>query len=153
MAKGPEMASIDACGAAILSTNCTNPTQYPWFSQVRRDETRILLVQRGATAPSFSEHWAFPAGLREQGETIQQAVRRETAEEVGIDFHPEDHFYAGSWEDRQLHYFLGKWQAPERVRIQEEEISGYGWFSFKDALWLPLAFRYREVIEVLEAIG
>jgi hypothetical protein len=33
--------------------------------------------------------------------------------------------------------------------VQEDEISGYGWFSFETALQLPLAVRYAEVIEIL----
>lgn len=146
------MSSIDACGAAILSINCDNPDQYAWFKQVNSAEPRILLLQRGATAPTFPEHWAFPAGLRENGESLQQAVRRETKEEVGIAFNPRTLFFSGEWKNRRLHYYTGDWKAPTVLRPQTSEVSGYGWFSFKQALRLPLAFRYREVIKALASM-
>jgi len=143
------MTNIDTCGAAILSIHCTNPEEYTWFKQVRVDEPRILLLQRGATAPTFPECWAFPAGIREEGESLEQAVRRETKEEVGVTFKPRMLFFSGAWKNRHLHYYTGEWKAPKALRPQINEVAGYGWFSFKDALGLPLAFRYREVIKNL----
>lgn len=139
------------CGGAILSTHCLNPEEHPWFRQVGFDQSRplVFLTQRGMTAPIFPGYWAMPAGLREEDETPEQAAAREVKEEVGIDFHPEQLLFEGMWENRKLSYFLGGWNAPARLAIQESEVSGYGWFSFTDALNLPLAVRYREVIGLL----
>ncbi|MCW4016657.1 MAG: NUDIX hydrolase [Candidatus Bathyarchaeota archaeon] len=44
---------------------------------------RIVLVQRGAE-PSLGK-WSFPGGAVELGETVRDAVVRETLEECGLD--------------------------------------------------------------------
>ncbi len=47
------------------------------------DGDRVLLVKRGgATLPG---KWSIPGGLVELGETTREAVRREVAEECGIE--------------------------------------------------------------------
>jgi ADP-ribose pyrophosphatase len=47
------------------------------------DGDRLLLVQR-ANEPSAGL-WAFPGGVLELGETVADAVRRETQEETGLE--------------------------------------------------------------------
>ena len=47
------------------------------------DGDRVLLIQRGgATLPG---KWSIPGGLVELGETTREAVRREIAEECGLE--------------------------------------------------------------------
>jgi ADP-ribose pyrophosphatase YjhB (NUDIX family) len=43
---------------------------------------RVLLVQRGRE-PAFGK-WSLPGGLVELGESLEEAVRREVREEVGL---------------------------------------------------------------------
>ena len=47
------------------------------------NEGRVLLVRRGGQ-PS-SGKWSLPGGLVELGETTREAIRREVAEECGLD--------------------------------------------------------------------
>jgi ADP-ribose pyrophosphatase YjhB (NUDIX family) len=49
------------------------------------DEGRTLLIRRGS-APLKGE-WSIPGGLLEVGETLEQGVARELAEETGLAVH------------------------------------------------------------------
>ncbi|HEY3938838.1 MAG TPA: NUDIX hydrolase [Bryobacteraceae bacterium] len=44
---------------------------------------RVLLVRRGS--PPLQGQWSIPGGILESGETLMEGVRRELAEETGID--------------------------------------------------------------------
>ncbi len=46
-------------------------------------EGRVLLVRRGG--PPLQGRWSIPGGILEVGETLIEGVRRELAEETGID--------------------------------------------------------------------
>lgn len=52
---------------------------------VLRDSWQVILTQRPETMPSHPGQISFPGGKIEVGETAQDAVFRETLEEVGID--------------------------------------------------------------------
>lgn len=43
----------------------------------------VLLIKRGAEP--FKDFWALPGGFVEWNETVENAVKRETKEEVGVD--------------------------------------------------------------------
>ena len=47
------------------------------------DQGRILLIRRGRGA--YAGRWAVPGGRQRMGETMQEAARREVAEETGLD--------------------------------------------------------------------
>lgn len=136
-----------ACGAIILSSKMTGEKS-GWARQISGPEERILLIQRGMTAPIFPGYWALPAGLIEKSETPRECLLRETMEEVGLEFRPTKLFFKGTWEDRELRYYLGAWSG-KGIAIQPDEIAGFGWFTIEEALRLPLALRYREVFTLL----
>ncbi|MBN2471696.1 MAG: NUDIX hydrolase [Anaerolineae bacterium] len=51
---------------------------------IQRADGRVLLVQRGATAPTFPNCWGVITGFVEPGEPPAQTALREIAEELGI---------------------------------------------------------------------
>ena len=139
------------CGAAILSHNCLNPQQWGWTRElISRPRISVLLMQRGADAPTFPNCWGMPGGLLEEGEEPFQTAAREALEEVGVRFSPLlPAFYEGEWENRKLSYFTGWWEAPQNIVVQASEVADWRWFTFEEALNLPLSFRYPEAIKEL----
>ena len=47
------------------------------------DDMRALLIRRGG--PPLKGQWSIPGGMLELGETLEQGVVRELAEETGLD--------------------------------------------------------------------
>jgi 8-oxo-dGTP diphosphatase len=115
-------------------------------AQIIRNKT-ILLIKRSDYTPHFPGHWTCPGGRAEPGETPEENVIREVREEVGLAFTPVEILARGVYQDRDLYRFLGPWSG--EVGLQEAEAEDWGWFSYDAALALPLAFDYRQVIELL----
>lgn len=56
-------------------------------------DQKILCVQRGVTRYAYtSNKYEFPGGKIEQGETPEQALRREIQEELQLDIRIDQHF-------------------------------------------------------------
>src|SRR2546425_13123601 len=100
-----------------------------------RDEAGRYLITRRVESSHLACLWEFPGGKREPGETLEQCLRRELAEELGADFivgekvetvtwrYPEKtvalHFYrcrlaAGDVAPRQRQ--AGAWARPPPLR-------------------------------------
>ncbi|MEE2830504.1 MAG: (deoxy)nucleoside triphosphate pyrophosphohydrolase [Myxococcota bacterium] len=60
------------------------PSPLRVVAAVVRDGDRVLLTRRPEDAPDFPNHWEFPGGKVEEGESDEQALRRELREELGI---------------------------------------------------------------------
>jgi 8-oxo-dGTP diphosphatase len=66
----------------------------------RQSDGKYLLLQRAATKDFAAGQWECITGRLEQGESFEQAVRREVREELGLAVHIEcvlgtTHFYRG----------------------------------------------------------
>jgi 8-oxo-dGTP diphosphatase len=66
----------------------TSAREYPSVPRVGvgavvLDGGRVLLVRRGQ--PPLAGKWSLPGGLVELGETTREAIRREVAEECGLE--------------------------------------------------------------------
>ena len=59
------------------------PTTFVVSAIVRRDDRLLLVEEREAGDPEVT--WMLPGGKVEDGETLTQALRRELAEETGLD--------------------------------------------------------------------
>ena len=108
---------------------------------------RILLIKRSNYTTEFPGFWGLPGGRANSNETSEEAVAREVKEELGLNFKPSKLFAKGKHKDRDLYRYLGNWDG--EVKIQEEEIVDWGWFSYNEAIKLKLAFDYEKIIEKL----
>jgi len=110
-------------------------------------EQRILLIKRSNYTKIYPGFWACPGGRAELSETAEQNVIREVKEEVNLDFIPTEILTTATWKNRFLYRFLGRWSGT--VKIQEEELTDYNWFTYTEAKQLNLAFDYPHVLDLL----
>jgi len=108
---------------------------------------KILLVKRVKNTLLFPEHWVFPGGRPEDGELPEETVVREVKEETNLDFLPSEVFMIGTYSEREMYRFLGSWNGS--VKLQEEELSDFGWFTYYQALQLKLGFDYHTALDIL----
>ena len=121
------------CGAAILR------------------DGRLLLVKR-RRAPEAG-CWNLPGGKVDFGERVEDAIRREIAEEVGVQIHllrplavvemiglDDQHWVSPTW--------LARIASGEPVNLEPEKAEALVWASL-DAPPQPLALAAREAIAAL----
>lgn len=106
---------------------------------------RVLLVK-----PGYRDHWGWPGGHIDEGESPEAACGRELAEELGIT-RPVGRLLVVQWvpprDDRPipLVHFLFDCGTVEdgtdvKVVLQEEELDDYGFFTAEDAASLMPAY-------------
>ena len=95
------------------------------------DGDRLLLTKYAGR--SF-QRYALVAGFAEIGESIEDTVRREVMEEVGLHLGELRFYKSQPWvfTDTLLMGFYAKLEGSPSIRLQEEELSVGAWFDRKD---------------------
>lgn len=97
-------------------------------------ENRFLLIKNRR-----SNHWGFPKGHMEKGETREETAKREVLEETGIHiniidgFCKESQYKIGTRIEKRVEVFLGSTEDTQTI-LQREEIEDYRWLRFPEAL-------------------
>lgn len=101
---------------------------------IRDAQGRILITQRKADKEWAPLKWEIPGGGVRAGETSQEAVLREVAEETGLHFSPEQarciHTYRSDSPEERNNYFVDIYEfrgnfVPGQVKIQEDEVENF----------------------------
>lgn len=98
------------------------------------EEYRFLLIKNRR-----SNHWGFPKGHMEKGETREQTAIREVLEETGIHidiidgFCRDSRYRIGSKIEKRVEVFLASTKDTQTI-IQKEEIEDYIWLRYPEAL-------------------
>ena len=111
----------------------------------------LLLIRRAPGIPSGGL-WCFPGGHIETGETSRRAIRRELAEELGIQVTPIERL--GAVRLATLGYVLAVWRiryAGVRFTPLPAEVAEIAWFTPRQVRSLEDGIASNE--RVLELLG
>jgi NAD+ diphosphatase len=118
-----------ACGAVV----------YPRISPavitaILRGEKILLARNKRFPLPIYS----LIAGFVEPGESLEECVRREILEEVGVEVDEVRYFGSQAWPfpDSLMLGFTARWTSGD-IRLDETELLDAGWFSPPDLPRLP----------------
>lgn len=112
---------------------------------------RVLIIKA-----NYKEHWTFPGGIVDPGETPRQAALRETSEEVGLEVSEDISFVMvldRMSEHAQSYQFIFQADFPDRLRhqiaLQDSEIDDHAFVSraqilAKDRFYAESVLRWAE---------
>lgn len=118
---------------AIVCPNC-NQIEYPKISPVVivgiKNGENLLMTKYTAAASEY-RNYALVAGFVEIGETLENAVRREVLEEVGIRIKNITYYKSQPWgiSDSLLTGFFADLDGDGSILLDEKELS--------EAVWIP----------------
>ncbi len=123
-------------------------------------ENRVLLVKR--RFEPYSGRWSIPGGHVEFGERLEEALRRELREEVGLNvlnsrpYAVVELIVRGRERGVAFHYIIVDFLVTNysgSLTVDVEELEGGAFFTIGEALKLDLSPSTRKLLEVLEREG
>lgn len=118
------------------------------------DQGKILLMKRPYNDYAYPGYWGLVGGLVECNETLEDALKREAMEEVGVEI--EVIKFTGRYYDKLgRHPTKTAISLPFRTRIisgkphpnQPEECIKVEWFTQKEIRNMELAFDYKQMLK------
>lgn len=114
-------------------------------------EGKVLLQHRSEDAPRKPGIWSAFGGGMEEGELPEQTARRELMEELEYEI-TQPHLLATEDFTDMLgtgYNFIEEYDSGQSLVLHEGQ--GYGWFTFAEALELPISeYRYRMICRLRE---
>jgi len=91
------------------------------------DDGQVLMIRRGLGGGDYPGTWCIPGGHQNEGETLEEAARRETEEETGIKYEGKLDVL---FDDGQFCYYIARNAKKEDVKLNYES-SGFDWCDAK----------------------
>jgi nucleoside triphosphatase len=116
---------------------------------------KCLIVKRSPDETAFPGKWAFVGGKLERGEKLEDTLRREVKEEVGLEVEGKPEFFS-DWtfirpDDVNVVAICFKLRAKGEVKLEENSFTDYKWVGVDDLKGLNLISGMdKQIKEVLE---
>lgn len=114
---------------------------------------RFLLCTRTEAEQGFEGTWSIPGGGPLPSETIEQALDREIAEELGCSIAWRSYFrsYVVAYDDLLVRSFTFYGDIEGEI-VLNDELSEYGWFALDDPGLFDLDFAFNQTDVVRDFI-
>lgn len=122
-------------------------------------DSKMLLAKRGPKAKNEKGKWEFPGGSVEFGHTMEETVKREMMEELGIEITTYqqlpviDHIIKQESQHWVTSGFIAKIKKGKPVIKEKEKCSEIGWFSLSEMEKMDLTIPTRSYMNILKRIG
>ncbi len=114
------------------------------------NEKKILLQHRDDGIERLPGHWAFFGGGIKDGETPEDAVKREAFEELNYNIKNTKLFVTKKFTSGIHHVFVENCINKSPLKLQEGQ--GMGWYTISETNKLKMADHDREILDSIKDI-
>ncbi|MFA6307358.1 MAG: NUDIX domain-containing protein [Patescibacteria group bacterium] len=116
------------------------------------DKKEVLLQHRSEDSPTLAGYWAFFGGGIEAGENPEEAVKRETIEELNYQLKGPQKVmtqnFIGEVYEGVKYVFIEKYDSSQKLELHEGQ--GMKWVKISNTKEMKIIDHDREVLEFVE---
>ena len=118
-------------------------------------DRKMLMTKRRDLRPEFNNKWEFPGGGVENGESFDETLLREVAEETGYKINKIEQLpdiftveVNNAKENYQVHLFMSVCKIKSgKFKPADSETCGHGWYTYKQAIKMDMLALNKKVIQ------